>query len=209
MNNPKPSGNNLSFKLVLLGDGRVGKTSLVLRYVKNEFCDQQQATVQASFLTKRILIQGLPITLSIWDTAGQERFHALGPIYYRDADAALLVYDIMDNDSFVRVRNWVKELQQMASKSIIMAIAANKSDLVRAKKFNLEEAESYATSIGAKLFMTSAKVGTGIDDVFLDIATRVLQKKLSSEGLSPPRPRNRMLIIDDEPEKEQQPKCCS
>ncbi|KAI3987183.1 hypothetical protein MKX01_031667 [Papaver californicum] len=209
MNNPKPSGNNLSFKLVLLGDGRVGKTSLVLRYVKNEFCDQQQATVQASFLTKRILIQGLPITLSIWDTAGQERFHALGPIYYRDADAALLVYDIMDNDSFVRVRNWVKELQQMASKSIIMAIAANKSDLVRAKKFNLEEAESYATSIGAKLFMTSAKVGTGIDDVFLDIATRVLQKKLSTEGLSPPRPRNRMLIIDDEPEKEQQPKCCS
>ncbi|MCL7042348.1 hypothetical protein MKW94_025567, partial [Papaver nudicaule] len=139
--NPKPSGNNLSFKLVLLGDGRVGKTSLVLRYVNNVFSDQQQATVQASFLTKRILIQGLPITLSIWDTAGQERFHALGPIYYRDADAALLVYDIMDNDSFIRVRNWVKELQQMASKSIIMAIAANKSDLVRAKKFNLEEAE--------------------------------------------------------------------
>ncbi|MCL7039379.1 hypothetical protein MKW94_011497, partial [Papaver nudicaule] len=138
--NPKPSG-NLSFKLVLLGDGRVGKTSLVLRYVNNVFSDQQQATVQASFLTKRILIQGLPITLSIWDTAGQERFHAFGPIYYRDADAALLVYDITDNDSFIRVKNWVKELQQMASKSIIMAIAANKSDLVRAKKFNLEEAE--------------------------------------------------------------------
>ncbi|KAI3925186.1 hypothetical protein MKW92_003224 [Papaver armeniacum] len=209
MNNPKPSGSNHSFKLVLLGDGRVGKTSLVLRYVNNIFNDQQQATVQASFLTKRILIQGLPITLSIWDTAGQERFHALGPIYYRDADAALLVYDIMDNDSFIRVRNWVKELQQMASKSIIMAIAANKSDLVRAKKFNLEEAESYATSIGAKLFMTSAKIGTGIDEVFLDIATRVLQKKLSTEGLSPPRPRKGMLIIDDEPEKEQQPKCCS
>ncbi|RZC63166.1 hypothetical protein C5167_024932 [Papaver somniferum] len=221
MNNPKPSGSNHSFKLVLLGDGRVGKTSLVLRYVNNVFNDQQQATVQASFLTKRILIQGLPITLSIWDTAGQERFHALGPIYYRDADgcvllvvwylvgAALLVYDIMDNDSFIRVRNWVKELQQMASKSIIMAIAANKSDLVRAKKFNLEEAESYASSIGAKLFMTSAKVGTGIDDVFLDIATRVLQKKHSTEGLSPPRPRKGMLIIDDEPEKEQQPTCCS
>ncbi|XP_026457020.1 ras-related protein Rab-21-like isoform X2 [Papaver somniferum] len=167
MNNPKPH----SFKVVLLGDGRVGKTSLVLRYVNDIFNDQQQATVQASFLTKRILIRGLPITLSIWDTAGQERFHALGPIYYRDADAALLVYDIMDNDSFIRVTNWVKELQQMASKSIIMAIAANKSDLVRAKQFNLEEAESYATSIGAKLFMTSAKVGTGIDEVFLDIAT--------------------------------------
>ncbi|OVA17232.1 Small GTPase superfamily [Macleaya cordata] len=203
----KPS--SLTFKLVLLGDGRVGKTSLVLRYVNNVFCEKQQATVQASYLTKRLVIEGVPITLAIWDTAGQERFHALGPIYYRDADAALLVYDIMDNDSFIRVRNWVKELQQMASKAIIMAIAANKSDLVRAKKFDVQEAESYATSIGAKFFVTSAKVGTGIDEVFLDIATRVLQKKISSEGLSPTRPRKGMLIIDDEPEKEPQMKCCS
>ncbi|XP_077233051.1 uncharacterized protein LOC143875051 isoform X2 [Tasmannia lanceolata] len=168
--NSKPQ--NLTFKLVLLGDGRVGKTSLVLRYVNNVFSEKQEATVQASYLTKRLVIEGVPITLAIWDTAGQERFHALGPIYYRDADAALLVYDIMDNDSFIRVRNWVKELQQMAPKSIIMAISANKSDLVRSKKFDLQEAESYAALIGARLFVTSAKLGTGIDEVFLDIATQ-------------------------------------
>nr|XP_029120320.1 ras-related protein Rab-21 isoform X3 [Elaeis guineensis] len=163
---------NLTFKLVLLGDGRVGKTSLVLRYVNNSFSEKQQATVQASYLTKRLVIEGVPITLSIWDTAGQERFHALGPIYYRDADAALLVYDITDNDTFVRVRKWVKELQQMASKNIIMTIAANKSDLVRSKKFDIQEAESYAAAIGSKLFLTSAKSGTGVEEAFLDIATR-------------------------------------
>ncbi|KAF8397166.1 hypothetical protein HHK36_016073 [Tetracentron sinense] len=214
--NSKPSG--LTFKLVLLGDGRVGKTSLVLRYVNNVFSDKQEATVQASYLTKRLVIEGVPITLAIWDTAGQERFHALGPIYYRDADvcsgcvaaAALLVYDIMDNDSFIRVRNWVKELQQMASKNIIMAIAANKSDLVRSKKFDLQEAESYATLIGAKLFITSAKSGTGIDEVFLDIAARALEKKKSSVGgSSPTPPRKGMVIVDDEPEREPQLKCCS
>lgn len=162
----------VSFKLVLLGDGRVGKTSLVLRYVNNIFSDKQEATVQASYLTKRLVVEGVPITLSIWDTAGQEKFHALGPIYYRDADAALLVYDITDSDTFVRVTKWVKELKQMASKDIVMAIAANKSDLVRLKNIETQEAVSYAESIGASLFVTSAKAGTGIDDVFSDIAKR-------------------------------------
>ncbi|KAG6492223.1 hypothetical protein ZIOFF_047174 [Zingiber officinale] len=75
---------------VELKHGRVGKTSLVLRYVNNVFSEKQEATVQASYLTKRVVAGGVPITLSIWDTAGQERFHALGPIYYRDADGMYL-----------------------------------------------------------------------------------------------------------------------
>ncbi|XP_065013093.1 uncharacterized protein LOC103989683 isoform X5 [Musa acuminata AAA Group] len=139
---------NLTFKLVLLGDVRVGKTSLVLRYVNNVFSEKQETTVQASYLTKRLVIGGVPITLSIWDTAGQERFHALGPIYYCDADGmylinttVLLVYDITDTDTFLRVRKWVKELQQMASNDIVMVIAANKSDLIRSKKYDIQEAE--------------------------------------------------------------------
>ncbi|XP_072979280.1 uncharacterized protein [Typha angustifolia] len=200
---------NLTFKVVLLGDGRVGKTSLVLRYVTNAFSEKQEATIQASYLTKRLVIEGVPITLSIWDTAGQERFHALGPIYYRDADA-ILVYDIMDNDTFLRVTKWVKELQLMAPKNMIMAIAANKSDLVRSKKFNIQEAESYASTIGASLFITSAKSGTGIDDIFLDLANRLLQRRKSMvEGLSSTPQKKGIVIIDDEPEKEPPPKCCS
>ncbi|CAL4900116.1 unnamed protein product [Urochloa decumbens] len=204
----RPPG--ISFKLVLLGDGRVGKTSLVLRYVNNVFLDKQEATVQASYLTKRLVVEGVPITLSIWDTAGQEKFHALGPIYYRDADAALLVYDITDSDTFLRVTKWVKELKQMASKDIVMAIAANKSDLVRLKNIDTQDAVSYAESIGASLFVTSAKAGTGIDNVFSDIAKRLLEKrKGSTDGLSPPQPKKGILIVDDEPEKEPPPKCCS
>ena len=119
----------------------MGKTSLLLRYVTNVFSDTQPATIQASYLTKRIAVDGSTLNLAIWDTAGQERFHALGPIYYRDADgalrlrtapcfprsvfptashpalrpeAALLVFDITDVDSFTRVKSWVKELRQMA-----------------------------------------------------------------------------------------------
>uniref|UniRef100_A0A0D9ZXN9 Ras-related protein Rab-21 n=1 Tax=Oryza glumipatula TaxID=40148 RepID=A0A0D9ZXN9_9ORYZ len=207
---PPPPQPSVSFKLVLLGDGRVGKTSLVLWYVNDVFSDKQEATVQASYLTKRLVVEGVPITLSIWDTAGQEKFHALGPIYYRDADAALLVYDITDNDTFLRVTKWVKELKQMANKDIVMAIAANKSDLVRSKHIDTNEAASYAESIGATLFVTSAKAGTGIDDIFSDIAKRLLEKrKNSSDGLSLAHPKKGILIIDDEPEKEPPPKCCS
>ena len=100
-------------KVVLLGEGRVGKTSLVLRFCKNEFHDVQPPTVQASYLDKQLAIDGNRINLAIWDTAGQERFHALGPIYYRDADAALLVFDITDVESFDKVKAWVKELRKM------------------------------------------------------------------------------------------------
>jgi Ras-related protein Rab-21 len=111
-----------NFKIVLLGEGRVGKTSLVLRYVNNVFSEKQQSTVQASFLTKRLALGEKTVNLAIWDTAGQERFHALGPIYYRDADGALLVYDTTDADSFAKVKNWVKELRKMVGQDIVLCI---------------------------------------------------------------------------------------
>jgi Ras-related protein Rab-21 len=95
------------YKIVLLGEGRVGKTSIILRYVKGEYNERQISTLQASYFEKKLVLDGNPVELSIWDTAGQERFHALGPIYYRDADGALLVYDITDTESFVKVKKWV------------------------------------------------------------------------------------------------------
>jgi len=94
------SSSRMKFKIVLLGEGRVGKTSILLRFCKNEYDGRQPPTLNASYMDRRINIGNQPVQLSIWDTAGQERFHALGPIYYRDADAALLVYDITDAEVF-------------------------------------------------------------------------------------------------------------
>ena len=95
------------------GEGRVGKTSLVLRFCRDTFTEGQAPTIQASCLERAMRLGDRNINLVIWDTAGQERFHALGPIYYRDADAALLVFDITDTDSFKRVHMWVRELRKM------------------------------------------------------------------------------------------------
>jgi Ras-related protein Rab-21 len=116
------------------------------------------------------MVSGENVHISIWDTAGQERFHALGPIYYRDADAALLVYDITDKESFDKVRKWVKELRKIVGPEIIIVIAGNKCDLEKQRSVNEEDAQQYAASVGASHFYTSAKINRGLEEVFSDLA---------------------------------------
>ena len=154
----------MRLKIVLLGEGRVGKTSILLRYVRGHYQEKQQSTLQASYLDKRIdLGGGQNAQLSVWDTAGQERFHALGPIYYRDADGALLVYDITDLESFSKVRKWIKELRKIVGNDIAITIAGNKADLERNRQVDEKEVFAYAASVGATHFYTSAKQNMGLD----------------------------------------------
>ena len=159
------------FKVVILGEGRVGKTSILLRFVRGEYQDDQQTTLQASYLDKKINTNGQSSHLSIWDTAGQERFHALGPIYYRDADGAMLVYDITSHESFVKVRTWVRELRSIVGNNISIVIAGNKVDLKSRRAVNEDEALEYAKTVGATHIYTSAKANIGLDEVFTELAS--------------------------------------
>jgi len=168
------SGAQVAFKLVLLGEGRVGKTCLCLRYVQNTFSDTQEMTIQATYLDKRLNLGKQAVKLMIWDTAGQERFHALGPIYYRDAQGALLVYDITDRDSFGKVRHWVKELRTIVGESIALLIVGNKSDLERERQVNEAEAKEYADSVNATHLAVSAKTGKGVDAAFVQLTQRMM-----------------------------------
>jgi len=180
------------FKVVLLGEGRVGKTSLLIKYIHGTFTDRQQSTVQASFLEKSLTIGSNAVSLMIWDTAGQERFHALAPIYYRDADGAILVYDQTDQTSFEKVKHWISELKKFVGKNITLVIAANKSDM-KNKEVSFDEALDYSHSVNASLHSTSAKSGSGVEDCFLEL-TKGLLKKSSRKKKKP------QLIIDDESE---------
>ncbi|CEG46356.1 ras-related protein rab-21-like [Plasmopara halstedii] len=180
------------FKIVLLGEGRVGKTSILLRYIKGEYNDQQVSTLQASYLDKRLLVDNRRVALSLWDTAGQERFHALGPIYYRDADGALLVYDITDAESFRKVRTWVRELRRIVGDDISICIAGNKSDLHRNRKVPEDEAKRYAESVGAAHFDTSAKLNRGLEDAFVELTRRMLGRTGGKKK------KGSALIADDE-----------
>jgi len=194
------------FKVVLLGEGCVGKTSLVLRYCANSFDDKHVQTITASFKTKRLNIDGQRVTLAIWDTAGQERFHALGPIYYRDSNGALLVYDITDMDSFVRVQNWVKELRKMLGSSVSLAIAGNKCDLERNRVVPQDKAESYAESVGAQHFHTSAKLNKNVNELFLNLTKKMLEN--SKQTTSTTKSQGPTISLDSD-EKVSKGGCCS
>ncbi|EQC42510.1 Ras-like protein Rab-21 [Saprolegnia diclina VS20] len=185
------------YKVVLLGEGRVGKTSILLRYIRNEYDDRQVSTLQASYLDKKLSVENQNVQLSLWDTAGQERFHALGPIYYRDADGALLVYDITDDESFKKVKTWVKELRRIVGDEIDIAIAGNKIDLKRNIKVTEADAVAYAKSVGATHFYTSAKLNRGLDDVFVDLAKRMLSRGGASR--SKKNKANAFVADDDAP----------
>ncbi|XP_034111090.1 ras-related protein Rab-21 [Drosophila albomicans] len=161
------SGPTLNFKAVLLGEGCVGKTSLVLRYMEDKFNTQHLSTLQASFVTKKVTLPDeRRAQLNIWDTAGQERFHALGPIYYRGSDGALLVYDITDQDSFQKVKSWVRELKQMRGSEIALIIVGNKTDLEEQRAIEYETAQRYAQTVGAQYVETSAKENEGVSELF-------------------------------------------
>lgn len=200
-----------NFKVVLLGEGSVGKTSLVTRYIKNTFNERHVTTIQASFLSKRLNIEGQRVTLNIWDTAGQERFHALGPIYYRDSNGALLVYDITDNNSFVKVKNWVKELRSQLGTTVTLAIVGNKIDLERSRAVSKEEALAYAQSVGAKHYNTSAKLNQGLDELFLDLSRRMLEasKSSSSEPTRGTAKGSNILIDFEESQNKREGEPCS
>jgi len=123
---PKPSS---SVKLVLLGEAAVGKSSLVMRFVNNDFQENKEPTIGAAFLTQKCNLPTRTIKFEIWDTAGQERFASLAPMYYRNAQAALVVYDITKASSLTKAQHWVAELQRQASPGIVIALVGNKSDL--------------------------------------------------------------------------------
>ncbi|KAF8475439.1 GTP-binding protein ypt5 [Gautieria morchelliformis] len=121
---------SVQVKLVLLGEAAVGKSSIVLRFVSNEFQANKEPTIGAAFLTQKCRLEDRVLRYEIWDTAGQERFHSLAPMYYRNAQAAVVVYDVTKAASLDKAKSWVKELQRQANPNIVIALAGNKVDLV-------------------------------------------------------------------------------
>jgi len=165
------------FKLVLLGDASVGKSSLVLRFVKGHFLEFQESTIGAAFLTQSVCLNDTTVKFEIWDTAGQERYHSLAPMYYRGAQAAIVVFDITVPESFKRAQYWVKELQRKGIPDIVIAIAGNKLDLSSTSRVvSSKEASSYAEENGCLYFETSAKTAANVNELFVAIAKKLPTK---------------------------------
>ncbi|NXD32695.1 VPS21 protein, partial [Spelaeornis formosus] len=158
-------------KLVLLGEAAVGKSSLVLRFCSNDFNENTSPTIGAAFLTQKCRLENRVVKFEIWDTAGQERFHSLAPMYYRNAAAAVVVYDITKAASLEKAKAWVKELQRQANPNIVICLVGNKSDLDEdPRQVSREEAEAYAKEANLLFFEASAKTGANVAELFTEIA---------------------------------------
>jgi small GTP-binding protein len=117
-------------KLVMIGPSGAGKTAIANRIIHDNFRPITAATVGASFQTKSFTVNSGTLRLDIWDTGGFEQYHALAPIYHREARAAIIVFDVTDRGSIVRARSWIEERKMHARKDIIVVAAANKTDIV-------------------------------------------------------------------------------
>ncbi|XP_057458281.1 ras-related protein RHN1-like isoform X4 [Lotus japonicus] len=162
-----------------------GKTSLALRFVKGQFYPNQEPTVGAAFFTQILSLSEATVKFDIWDTAGQERYHSLAPMYYRGAAAAIVVYDISSIDTFVQAKKWVQELQRHGNQKLVMALAANKSDLEPKREVETEEGEKFAQENGMFYMETSAKTAENINELFYEIAKRLARAlPLKPSGIS-------------------------
>jgi len=183
----------LTVKLVLLGDSRVGKSSVVIRFVKNEFDQYKFPTIGATFLTQSVSVGDYLVKFEIWDTAGQEKYRSLAPLYYRGASAALVVYDITNKESFENARKWIEEVQTQEGSHVVIGLSGNKVDLSANRKVTTEEGAEFAQSKNFIFFETSAKNSTNIKEIFRAIAEEVPKRQ------KPRGKRDKNIIVEPEP----------
>ena len=193
-----------TFKVILVGDTNVGKTSIIRRYTKGQFCNINLTTVANSFSNKIININDQNINLQIWDTAGQERYRAISEIFFRNTDAIIFVYDITSKKSFDEISNfWYNYVIKDQTSDVISALAANKADLFDKEEVNEDEGRNFAEEKNLIFYLTSACNRTGIDNLFKDIVDRLCERKVLKK-----KENNGTKLNAKNTEKNKNKKCC-
>eukprot|EP00357_Protocruzia_adherens_P037301 CAMPEP_0114987554 /NCGR_PEP_ID=MMETSP0216-20121206/9072_1 /TAXON_ID=223996 /ORGANISM="Protocruzia adherens, Strain Boccale" /LENGTH=215 /DNA_ID=CAMNT_0002350165 /DNA_START=53 /DNA_END=697 /DNA_ORIENTATION=- len=163
-------------KVLLLGDGGVGKSSVLTRFAEGKYNSNFVATIGVDFKMKIIDIEGKKVRIQVWDTAGQERFRTITPAYYRSVMGVILVYDITDAQSYENVDYWMKNLEDHASPHISKLLIGNKSDLTEARTVDYEKGKALADGYGIKFIECSAKTSENVIEAFKIIASDIIEK---------------------------------
>ena len=175
---------DVALNYCLVGDCDVGKTSLINRYVEDKFSEEKLPTIAIDFKVKIIHVNGSHIKLSVWDYPHQELFHTIVESYYRGAKGILIVYDVTIMESFENVKKWLQNIRDKASGKLEIFLVANKCDLMDERVVNKEQGERLASDLGLRLFETSAKEGTNVEEAFIAITEDIMNKN-TVEELSP------------------------
>jgi len=158
------------FKLVFLGEQSVGKTSLITRFLYDNFDAQYAATIGIDFLSKTMYLDDRTVRLQLWDTAGQERFRSLIPSYIRDSSVAVVVYDVTSRTSFQNTAKWVDDVRAERGNDVIIVLVGNKTDLNDKRQVTTEEGERRSKEYKVMFIETSAKAGHNVKTLFKRIA---------------------------------------
>ena len=170
----------IAFKLLLMGDSQVGKTSLLLNYTEHIFPEEHIATIGVEYKDKYIIKDNYNIRLQIWDTAGQERFRSITKSIYRNANGVLFVYDITNKESFANIKNWIKDLQNVGN-DIKGIIVGNKIDLDPERIIDKKDLEEMANKYQMPFIETSAKQNTFVNDAFNLIIDELLKDRTEEQ----------------------------
>lgn len=188
----------MTIKIFLLGDTKVGKTACIQRYCCSQFFDRNITTMGCDKMTKKVPLEnGKIASVQIWDTAGQERYRAITRNMFKSADGIFLVYSVIEKDTFINVSNWMKDIKSQARKNIPIILCGNKIDLTAQRVVETAEGEKLAEKFGVKLFETSCKEDINIKEAFKALVKEIslIKKEKSTGGQS----------INFQPKK----KCCS
>ncbi|KAL5477875.1 hypothetical protein EMCRGX_G024728 [Ephydatia muelleri] len=164
------------FKLLIIGDSGVGKSSLLLRFADNLFSGTYITTIGVDFKIRTIDVDGEKVKLQIWDTAGQERFRTITSTYYRGTHGVIVVYDVTNSDSFVNVKRWLQEIDQNCE-SVSRILVGNKNDAPDKKVVSSEDARKFSETMHIDFYEASAKDNINVEDIFNAITKQVLKSK--------------------------------
>ena len=191
----------LKLKAILVGESHTGKTCISHQLVSGVYKENPDSTNVAQCLEKIFTVEGKSVTLEIWDTAGQEKFRSLNKIFFKDAEIAFLVYDITKLDTFNELKNfWVGQVRTFSSENVMFAVVGNKADLYTKEEVNENMGQEFADQINAVFAQTSAKHGTGINDLF----QTVVEKKIASN----PDLKDKLFGVKLGAQKKEKGDCC-
>ena len=174
-------GYDFLFKMILIGDSGVGKSNILLKYLKNEFQQNTKATVGVEFGTKTVEIDNKKIKVQIWDTAGQERYRSITSAYYKGAKGAFIVYDITRKGSFENIDKWIEDLKSNGDKNVSIMLIGNKSDLADKREVQTDEGIKKSEESKVAFLETSALNGENVAKAFEQIIEQIYQNNCSND----------------------------
>ena len=195
------------FKVLLLGNSDVGKSSLILRYVDQVWSDTFVPTIGVDFKVKTLELENKQIKMQIWDTAGQERFRNVISSYFRGSHGIFLIYDITNRDSFKNLENWLIEIEKNASQNVLKILIGNKSDLVDDREIKKEEGQAFANRNGMKFIETSAKMNTNVNEAFETLAKLMMEFSNEKKTLNT-KNETKVLSASSGKDIKTKKKCC-